>query len=102
MASVSTEAAYGAPVGREGGADRPSAPERHRSPNAPAASWGSARPRSPWPLAKRRRCMRTKECDETYVGRDAEAYDLEVVRAEGSTLIDARGRRVIDFVMGWC
>jgi 4-aminobutyrate aminotransferase-like enzyme len=46
--------------------------------------------------------MRTQERDEQYLGRDGEPDDLEVAHAQGSYLIDARGKRMVDFVMGWC
>jgi len=40
--------------------------------------------------------------DRRFLARDSEADDLEVVKAKGSFVIDARGKRYIDFVTGWC
>lgn len=40
--------------------------------------------------------------DKKYLGRDIPAIDLEIVGSEGSYLIDSKGKRYIDFLMGWC
>src|SRR5437762_1520444 len=38
---------------------------------------------------------------DRYLGREGDA-EITVARANGSYVIDARGRRYIDFVSGWC
>jgi 4-aminobutyrate aminotransferase-like enzyme len=43
-----------------------------------------------------------KRRDAKVVGRSSPATDLAVVRCAGSEVWDVRGRRYIDFVMGWC
>jgi len=43
--------------------------------------------------------MRTRRRDP--LARDLPA-ELQVAATNGSTLIDSRGRKYIDFVMGWC
>jgi 4-aminobutyrate aminotransferase-like enzyme len=43
-----------------------------------------------------------KRRDAKVVGRSAPASDLAVVRCAGSEVWDVRGRRYLDFVMGWC
>jgi acetylornithine/succinyldiaminopimelate/putrescine aminotransferase len=45
---------------------------------------------------------RRPKLPRSYLARDTEADDLRVVRASGSTVVDARGRRYVDFFMGWC
>jgi 4-aminobutyrate aminotransferase-like enzyme len=40
--------------------------------------------------------------DRRLLGRTFPAYDLQIVGAQGSRLHDARGRTVIDFMMGSC
>ncbi|MDB4954392.1 MAG: argD [Myxococcales bacterium] len=40
--------------------------------------------------------------DHKLLGRSERPNDVEVVRAEGSLVHDARGRTFIDFQMGWC
>jgi 4-aminobutyrate aminotransferase-like enzyme len=45
--------------------------------------------------------MNLKQLDRRFVARE-EAEDLEVVRAEGSFIFDARGKKYIDFLSGWC
>src|SRR4051812_5374701 len=42
------------------------------------------------------------QLDKRYLGRGEEAEDVQVVRSEGDSVIDARGRRYLDFFMGWC
>ena len=37
-----------------------------------------------------------------FLGRDTEPEDFVVSRARGSFIFDDRGRRYIDFIMGWC
>ncbi|HCU70167.1 MAG TPA: aspartate aminotransferase family protein [Candidatus Moranbacteria bacterium] len=46
--------------------------------------------------------MDTKEKDKKYLGRDIEADQLEIVGSDGSHLVDAKGKKHIDFLMGWC
>jgi acetylornithine/succinyldiaminopimelate/putrescine aminotransferase len=46
--------------------------------------------------------MPTKEKDKKYVGRDSEPIDLEIARSTGAFIFDSRGRKYIDFLMGWC
>lgn len=46
--------------------------------------------------------MNTRARDKKYLGRDSEPRDLEIVRAEGNYVYDQRGRKYIDFFMGWC
>jgi 4-aminobutyrate aminotransferase-like enzyme len=43
-----------------------------------------------------------RQLDRAYVGRTAEAAELQVARAEGSFVFDTHGRKYLDFVMGWC
>jgi acetylornithine/succinyldiaminopimelate/putrescine aminotransferase len=42
-----------------------------------------------------------KKSHENFMGRDERA-ELEVARTEGSFVFDAKGKRYIDFMMGWC
>lgn len=42
----------------------------------------------------------TKEKDQKYFGRGSEPSDLEVVKAEGSFVYDANGKKYIDFLGG--
>jgi acetylornithine/N-succinyldiaminopimelate aminotransferase len=44
----------------------------------------------------------TERRDRRYLGRTEDAEAPEVVRAEGSRVVDAHGRTFIDFQMGWC
>ena len=44
----------------------------------------------------------TERRDRRYLGRTEDADTPEVVRAEGSRVVDAHGRAWIDFQMGWC
>lgn len=46
--------------------------------------------------------MNIQQMDQKYVGRDVPALPIEVVRAKGSYVYDAKGREYIDFLMGWC
>ena len=46
--------------------------------------------------------MTTKTKDEKYLARDIPAIPFEVSGADGSYLFDKRGKKYIDFVMGWC
>jgi len=40
--------------------------------------------------------------EKRYLARDEESEGVEVARSRGSYLIDAHGKKYIDFVMGWC
>ena len=42
-----------------------------------------------------------KKSREHFLGRDERA-EMEVARTEGSFVFDAKGKRYIDFMMGWC
>jgi len=43
-----------------------------------------------------------RQLDRKYLGRESPAQDLEVSRTNGAFVYDARGRRYIDFLSGWC
>lgn len=45
--------------------------------------------------------MLTKTLDKKYVGKDTAPEDIEVVKAKGSYVYDAKGNRYLDFFMGW-
>lgn len=44
----------------------------------------------------------TERRDRRFLGRTEDAEAPEVVRAAGSRVVDALGRTLIDFQMGWC
>lgn len=44
----------------------------------------------------------TERRDRRFLGRTEDAEAPEVVRAAGSRVVDAHGRTLIDFQMGWC
>ena len=46
--------------------------------------------------------MNLRQRDRKFLARDAEPEDLQVRRTEGSFVYDARGRKYIDFLAGWC
>lgn len=46
--------------------------------------------------------MKLKTTEEKYLGRESEAFDLEVTAAEDSFIYDRNGKRYIDLFMGWC
>lgn len=46
--------------------------------------------------------MDTREKDEKYLGRDSSAENVEIIGSSGNYLIDATGKKCIDFLMGWC
>src|SRR5688572_23493735 len=46
--------------------------------------------------------MRLQEIDQTYVGRDTEPSRIEVAAQEGSYVFNKRGKKYLDFTMGWC
>src|SRR5438105_5215990 len=45
--------------------------------------------------------MPLKQSDQKYLGRDSETDDLQVTRSDGSFVYDSRGKKYIDFFMGW-
>lgn len=53
-------------------------------------------------MAKIIRLMNVRQLDRRYIARSRDAEDLQVVRAEGSYLIGPKGKRYIDFTVGWC
>lgn len=46
--------------------------------------------------------MKVKELDKKFLIRDLPAKDLEIVKSDGNFLFDSKGRKYIDFLMGWC
>lgn len=46
--------------------------------------------------------MNLRQLDKKHFGRQADPEDLVVGHSEDSYLTDNRGRRYIDFMMGWC
>jgi 4-aminobutyrate aminotransferase-like enzyme len=46
--------------------------------------------------------MNLRELDRKYFGRHGEPKDVVVGNSADSHLIDTRGRKYIDFMMGWC
>ena len=46
--------------------------------------------------------MNLRQLDRKYVGRESRAQDIQVARTKGAFVYDARGRRYIDFLSGWC
>jgi len=46
--------------------------------------------------------MNTKEKDSKFLGRDGNPRNLEVVRSKGNYIYAARGRKYLDFSVGWC
>ncbi|HKO56940.1 MAG TPA: aspartate aminotransferase family protein [Thermoanaerobaculia bacterium] len=46
--------------------------------------------------------MTPKQLDRKYLARESPPEDLVVARAEGSYLWDAKGKKYIDFLAGWC
>ncbi len=49
-----------------------------------------------------RRVRRVRRTDAAYVARGGQERVLQVAHSEGSYLWDVRGRRYVDFEMGWC
>jgi len=43
-----------------------------------------------------------RQLDRKYLGRESEAQDLQVTRTKDAFVYDARGKRYIDFLSGWC
>lgn len=46
--------------------------------------------------------MKTIETDQKYIGRDTAPDEIEVAKQKGSYVYTTRGKKYIDFVMGWC
>jgi adenosylmethionine-8-amino-7-oxononanoate aminotransferase len=46
--------------------------------------------------------MNLRQLDRKYLGRESEAQDIQVARTKGAFVYDARGKRYIDFLSGWC
>jgi acetylornithine/succinyldiaminopimelate/putrescine aminotransferase len=46
--------------------------------------------------------MNVKQTTQRYLSSGAEVEDLQITRADGAYIFDARGRKYIDFVAGWC
>lgn len=46
--------------------------------------------------------MNISQKDKKFLGRDASPRNLELVRSEGNYVYDAKGRKYLDFIMGWC
>ena len=46
--------------------------------------------------------MNLRQRERKYFGREGEPEDVVVGNSAGSWLTDSRGRRYIDFMMGWC
>src|SRR6478672_7840386 len=48
------------------------------------------------------RYMNLRQLDKKHFGREGEPEDVVVGNSADSYLTDARGRKYIDFMMGWC
>lgn len=46
--------------------------------------------------------MKVKKIDTKFLARDLPPEDLEIVKSEGNFLFDSKGKKYIDFLMGWC
>jgi acetylornithine/succinyldiaminopimelate/putrescine aminotransferase len=46
--------------------------------------------------------MNTRDKDKRYLSRDSAPRNLEIIRSQGNYVYDAKGRKYIDFFMGWC
>lgn len=46
--------------------------------------------------------MNVLQKDAQFLGRDVPAVPIEVVKTKGNYVYDAKGKRYIDFLMGWC
>jgi 4-aminobutyrate aminotransferase-like enzyme len=53
-------------------------------------------------FAAKNRMAGAKATDRRFLVRDEPAQDPLVARSDGSFVFDARGKRYIDFVSGWC
>ncbi len=45
--------------------------------------------------------MAVKSAERKFLGRE-DSGELEVAKVDGSVVTDTRGKKYIDFVMGWC
>src|SRR5437762_11243304 len=57
-----------------------------------------------WRVHRLLRCRRVslKRTDQSYLIRDAEPEDVQLTRSDGAYVFDAKGKKYIDFVSGWC
>jgi adenosylmethionine-8-amino-7-oxononanoate aminotransferase len=46
--------------------------------------------------------MNLRQRDRKYLARESDAEHLQITRTDGSFVYDARGRKYIDFLAGWC
>lgn len=46
--------------------------------------------------------MKTLNIDQKYIGRDTKPDEIEIAKQAGSYVYTTRGKRYVDFVMGWC
>ena len=46
--------------------------------------------------------MSIKEKDNKFLARSRPPHDLEIINSEESFLISSKGKKYIDFTMGWC
>lgn len=46
--------------------------------------------------------MKLNTLDAKYIARDSAAENIEIVKSDSDYLIDAKGKKFIDFYMGWC
>lgn len=46
--------------------------------------------------------MTLRQLDRRFLGREDEPEEVQVARTEGCYVYDARGKRYIDFLSGWC
>jgi acetylornithine/succinyldiaminopimelate/putrescine aminotransferase len=46
--------------------------------------------------------MNTQKKDSKFLGRDVSPIPLQIVKSDGSYLYDNKGKKYIDFLMGWC
>jgi adenosylmethionine-8-amino-7-oxononanoate aminotransferase len=53
-------------------------------------------------VCARPRGVNLRQLDRKYLGRESDAQDLQVARTKGAFVYDARGKRYIDFLSGWC
>lgn len=47
-------------------------------------------------------CMKTQITDQTHLSCDSQDDALEIVRQSGNYVYSARGKKYVDFTMGWC
>ena len=46
--------------------------------------------------------MNLRQLDRKYLGRESKVEDLQIARTKGAFVYDARVKRYIDFLSGWC